>query len=124
MALNSVVHTYNECLYVTEPDEVPIFVDELHEEVLAIVEEVMSNVKFEDADLPVTDIAIDTLREAIAAAEDAKLERQSSAPRSVVIILLSVILLSSYITWHSVLQISCRLYAGNTCTRVCLTCDP
>jgi len=68
---------------VTEPDEVPIFVDELHPEVLAIVEEVMSKVKFDDADLPVTDIAIDTLTEAIAAAEEDRLQRLPSAPRFV-----------------------------------------
>ena len=68
---------------VTEPDEVPIFVDELHPEVIAIVEEVMANVKFEDADLPVTDIAIDTLTEAVTAAQEDRLLRMPSAARSV-----------------------------------------
>jgi len=68
----------------TEPDEVPIFVDELHPEVLAIVEAVMANVKFDDADLPVTEIAIDTLTEALATVQDEKLERLPSAPRFVV----------------------------------------
>jgi len=71
-------------LLVTEPDEVPIFVDELHPEVIAIVEEVMPTVKFEDADLPATNIAIDTLMDAVAAAEEEKLQRFPSAPRSVV----------------------------------------
>jgi len=75
---------------VPEPDEVPIFVDELHPEVIAIVEEVMANVKFEDADLPITNIAVDTLMDAIATAGEEKLLRMPSAPRSVTIILLSV----------------------------------
>ena len=61
----------------------PIFVDELHPEVIAIVEEVMANVKFEDADLPVTDIAIDTLTEAVTAAQEDRLLRMPSAARSV-----------------------------------------
>jgi len=68
---------------VAEPDEVPIFVDELHPDVIAIVEEVMANVKFEDADLPVTEIAIDTLMEAIGTVEKDKLEMVPSAPRFV-----------------------------------------
>lgn len=71
----------------------PIYVDELHPEVLAILEEVMANAKFEDADLPVTSIAIDTLIEAIATAEEDKLQRMPSAPRSVCscVLLLSVV---------------------------------
>jgi len=68
----------------TEPDEVPIFVDELHPEVVAMVEEVMANVKFDDADLPVTEIAIDTLTEAIDTAQEEKLEKMPSAPRFVI----------------------------------------
>jgi len=68
---------------VTEPDEVPIFVDELHPEVIAIVEEVMANVKFEDADLPVTEIAVDTLTEAVTATQEDRLLRMPSAARSV-----------------------------------------
>jgi len=71
-------------MVVTEPDEVPIFVDELHPDVLAIVEEVMANVRFEDADLPVTNIAIDTLMEAVATAEEDKLQRLPTAPRFVI----------------------------------------
>jgi len=67
----------------TEPDEVPIFVDELHPDVVAMVEEIMANVKFEDADLPVTEIAIETLMEAIATAQEDRLERLPSAPRYV-----------------------------------------
>jgi len=70
------------CL-ISEPDEVPIFVDELHPEVIAMVDEIMANTTFEDADLPVTEIAIDTLTEAVAAAEEEKLLRQPSAPRFV-----------------------------------------
>ena len=73
-----------QSVLIAEPDEVPIFVDELHPDVLAIVEEVMANAKFEDADLPVTSIAIDTLTEAIANAEEEKLQRLPSASRSVV----------------------------------------
>jgi len=69
---------------------VPIFVDELHPEVIAIVEEVMANVKFEDSDLPVTNIAINTLMDAIAAAGEDKLLRWPSAPRSVIIVLFIV----------------------------------
>ena len=71
----------------TEPDEVPIFVDELHPEVVAMVEEVMANVKFDDADLPVTEIAIDTLTEAIDTAQEEKLEKMPSAARFVFIVI-------------------------------------
>jgi len=62
---------------------VPIFVDELHPDVLAIVAEVMANVKFDDADLPVTEIAIDTLMEAMATVQEDRLEKMPSAPRFV-----------------------------------------
>jgi len=80
------------CLCVTEPDEVPIFVDELHPEVIEIVEEVMANVKFEDTDLPVTKIAIEALMDAINAAEDDRLQKLPSSSRSVIVILSSIIL--------------------------------
>jgi len=80
------------CLCVTEPDEVPIFVDELHPEVMEIVEEVMVNVKFEDSDLPVTKIAIEALMDAITAAEDDRLQKLPSSSRSVIVILSSIIL--------------------------------
>ena len=73
-----------QSVLIAEPDEVPIFVDELHPDVLAIVDEVMANAKFEDADLPVTSIAIDTLTEAIANAEEERLQRLPSTSRSVV----------------------------------------
>jgi len=69
---------------VTETDEVPIFVDELHPDVMAMVDEAMADVKFEDADLPITNIAIDALMEAFAAVEEQKLQLLPSAPRSVV----------------------------------------
>jgi len=75
---------HTRCVLAAEPDEVPIFVDELHPEVIAMVEEVMANVKFDDADLPVTEIAIDTLTEAIDTAQEEKLEKLPSAPRFVV----------------------------------------
>ena len=72
------------CLHVAEPDEVPIFVDELHPEVQSIVEDTMANVKFEDADLPVTNIAINTLMEAVGTAEEERLRKLPSASRSVI----------------------------------------
>ena len=79
-----VVSYHRSFVLATEPDEVPIFVDELHPEVVAMVEEVMANVKFDDADLPVTEIAIDTLTEAIDTAQEEKLEKMPSAPRFVI----------------------------------------
>jgi len=78
-------------LLYTEPDEVPIFVDELHPEVMAIVDEVMANVKFEDSDLPVTEIAVDTLVEAMATVQDERLEKLPSAPRYVGTMFLSTL---------------------------------